>query len=92
LEQLTPRYVGKTSSSKSHTQEHRSCHADPRVVSGFKPRIKELIYPIVTLRSKGCRLWDLDGNEYVDALNGFGSNYFGVLSHVHQRCSESQDR
>ncbi|HYJ09117.1 MAG TPA: aminotransferase class III-fold pyridoxal phosphate-dependent enzyme, partial [Polyangiaceae bacterium] len=77
LEQLTARYVGKTGKSKAHTQEHRKVHADPRVVSGFKPRIKELIYPLVTTRSQGCRLWDLDGNEYIDALNGFGSNYFG---------------
>jgi amino acid adenylation domain-containing protein len=77
LEQLTSRYVGKTGGSKSHTQEHRACHADPRVVTGFKPRIKEVIYPIVTVRSEGCRLWDVDGNEYIDALNGFGSNYFG---------------
>ena len=80
LEQLTSRYVGKTGGSKAHTQEHRACHADPRVVTGFKPRIKEIIYPIVTTRSEGCRLWDLDGNEYVDALNGFGSNYFGYAN------------
>jgi len=80
LEQLTSRYVGKTGSSKAHTQEHRPCHADPRVVTGFKPRIKEIIYPIVTTRSEGCRLWDLDGNQYVDALNGFGSNYFGYAN------------
>ena len=26
---------------------------------------------------KGSRLWDIDGNEYVDALNGFGMNLFG---------------
>jgi glutamate-1-semialdehyde aminotransferase len=77
LDQLTARYVGKTGQSKAHTQEYRAVHADPRVVTGFKPRIKEIIYPIVTTRSEGCRLWDLDGNEYVDALNGFGSNYFG---------------
>ncbi|HEX2876855.1 MAG TPA: amino acid adenylation domain-containing protein [Polyangiaceae bacterium] len=80
LEQLTQRYVGKTGKSKAHTQEYRHCHADPRVVTGFKPRIKEIIYPIVSTRSEGCRLWDLDGNEYVDALNGFGSNYFGYAN------------
>jgi amino acid adenylation domain-containing protein len=80
LEQLTQRYTRKTAKSKAHTQEHRRVHADPRVVTGFKPRIKELIYPIVTSRSEGCRLWDLDGNEYIDALNGFGSNYFGYAA------------
>jgi acyl transferase domain-containing protein/glutamate-1-semialdehyde aminotransferase len=77
LDQLAERYCRKTGKSKAHTQEHRIHHADPRVVTGFKPRIKEIIYPIVTSRAQGCRLWDLDGNEYIDALNGFGSNYFG---------------
>ena len=28
-------------------------------------------------RAQGSRLWDIDGNEYIDALNGFGSNMFG---------------
>lgn len=51
--------------------------ADPRVVSGFKPLTKEIVYPIVINRSKGSRLWDVDGNEYIDVLNGFGSNMLG---------------
>jgi glutamate-1-semialdehyde aminotransferase len=82
LDQLVERYNKKTKGSKSHTQQHRARHADPRVVNGFKPRIKELIYPIVTSRAEGCRLWDLDGNEYVDALNGFGSNFFGYSAKI----------
>ncbi|HEU5479236.1 MAG TPA: aminotransferase class III-fold pyridoxal phosphate-dependent enzyme, partial [Candidatus Tumulicola sp.] len=82
LQNLVDRYCAKTKRSKEHTQEHRKHHADPRVVNGFKPRIKELIYPIVTSRASGCRLWDLDGNEYVDALNGFGSNFFGYSAKV----------
>ena len=36
-----------------------------------------MIYQIVIGRSKGSHLWDLDGNEYVDALNGFGMSLFG---------------
>ena len=51
--------------------------ADPRVVTGFRPAIKELVYPIVVERSQGARVWDIDGNEYVDSLNGFGLNLFG---------------
>src|SRR4029077_8135823 len=38
---------------------------------------KEMVYPIVTERSQGSRLWDVDGNEYVDMTNGFGSILFG---------------
>ncbi|WP_460673974.1 amino acid adenylation domain-containing protein [Larkinella ripae] len=77
LRQLTERYTRKTGGSKKYTQKHRSHMADPRVVSGFKPLTKELVYPIVVNRSKGSRLWDVDGNEYIDVLNGFGSNLFG---------------
>ncbi|MDD1444185.1 acyltransferase domain-containing protein, partial [Dolichospermum sp. ST_sed3] len=75
ISDFTARYNAKTAKSKSYTQAHRAHLADPRVVTGFKPTIKELIYQVVVDRSLGCRMWDLDGNEYVDVLNGFGSNF-----------------
>jgi glutamate-1-semialdehyde aminotransferase len=28
-------------------------------------------------KSQGAHVWDIDGNEYVDVLNGFGMNMFG---------------
>ncbi|MFD2933948.1 amino acid adenylation domain-containing protein [Spirosoma flavum] len=77
LDQLTKRYNQKTQGSKTYAQQHRSYMADPRVVSGFRPLTKEIVYPLVVNQSKGSRLWDIDGNEYIDALNGFGSNLFG---------------
>lgn len=77
LKTFEQEYNGKTAKSKSYSQEHRRIMADPRVVSGFKNEIKELIYPIVTNHSKGSRIMDLDGNEYLDWLNGFGTNMFG---------------
>ncbi|NTS39489.1 amino acid adenylation domain-containing protein [Flavisolibacter sp. BT320] len=77
LESLVHEYTKKTAGSKAYTQKHRSQMADPRVVSGFKPLTKEIVYPIVINRSKGSRLWDVDGNEYIDVLNGFGSNMLG---------------
>jgi len=77
LTRLIDSYTTKTAASKSYTQKNRSIMADPRVVSGFKPLTKEIVYPIVVEKSKGNRLWDLDGNEYIDALNGFGSCFFG---------------
>ncbi|MGC4233786.1 MAG: amino acid adenylation domain-containing protein [Niabella sp.] len=70
-------YNKKTAESKKYTQQHRARMADPRVVSGFKPYTKEMVYSIVAKKSKGCYLWDIDGNKYIDALNGFGSNFFG---------------
>jgi amino acid adenylation domain-containing protein len=77
LNGLIASYTKKTAASKSYAQKNRSVMADPRVVSGFKPLTKEIVYPIVIEKSKGNRLWDLDGNEYIDALNGFGSCFFG---------------
>ncbi|MCC6401593.1 MAG: amino acid adenylation domain-containing protein, partial [Flavobacteriales bacterium] len=73
------RYVAKTAKSKAFTQENRKPMADPRVVTGFKPQTKELIYQVVVDKSSGCHLWDIDGNEYVDILSGFGSSMFGYM-------------
>ncbi|WP_343069164.1 amino acid adenylation domain-containing protein [Hymenobacter citatus] len=77
LHQLTQRYNQKTAGSKAYAQQHRAHMADPRVVSGFRPLTKELVYPLVVNKSKGSRLWDIDGNEYIDVLNGFGSTMLG---------------
>ncbi|RYZ58130.1 MAG: aminotransferase class III-fold pyridoxal phosphate-dependent enzyme, partial [Proteobacteria bacterium] len=77
LDSFQKAYNEKTKSSKAQTQAARSFMADPRVVTGFKPVIKEMIYPILVNKSKGSELWDIDGNHYVDMLNGFGSNFFG---------------
>jgi amino acid adenylation domain-containing protein len=77
LTALIERYSRQTAGSKRLTQQHRQRLADPRVVSGFRSQWKEIVYPIVTNRSRGSRLWDVDGNEYIDLLNGFGPTAFG---------------
>ena len=82
LSEFTRLYNQKTGKSKAYTQQHRGHMADPRVVSGFKPATKELVYSIVINKSKGSHFWDLDGNDYVDALNGFGSSMLGYQPDV----------
>ncbi|CAM9830850.1 unnamed protein product, partial [Chrysoparadoxa australica] len=77
VEKVISAYCAKTPQSKSYTEKYRKVNADPRVVTGFRPEVKELTYPLVVNRSKNQRLWDLDGNEYVDVTCGFGSNFFG---------------
>jgi acyl transferase domain-containing protein/acetylornithine/succinyldiaminopimelate/putrescine aminotransferase len=77
IDQLLSDYAARTAASKAFAQAHRRELADPRTVSGFNPVWKEIVYPIVTERSRGSRLWDIDGNEYIDFLNGFGSVMFG---------------
>lgn len=77
VQMIIDTYCRKTAASKSYTQKYRKVNADPRVVTGFRPEVKELTYPIVVNRSKNQRLWDIDGNEYIDVTCGFGSNFFG---------------
>lgn len=77
IEALVTSYVARTPSSKEWTAKYRKFHADPRTVSGFNRNWKEMIYQLVVERSKGSRLLDIDGNEYIDILNGFGPGFFG---------------
>jgi amino acid adenylation domain-containing protein len=77
LDALTTRYTTKFKSSKAFAQNNRKQLADPRVVSGFRNTLKELIFPIVVERSEGAYLWDIDGTRFIDITCGFGSNFFG---------------
>ena len=56
---------------------NRAHLADPRTVAGFRRAWKEIVYPVVVERSPGSKLWDVDGNEYLDVAMGFGVNLFG---------------
>src|SRR5260221_9009362 len=49
-----------------------------------------MIYPIITNKSKGSRLWDIDGNEYVDILNGFGPIMLGHRPDFVEKAIEQQ--
>ncbi|MDR2214653.1 MAG: aminotransferase class III-fold pyridoxal phosphate-dependent enzyme, partial [Nevskiaceae bacterium] len=71
------RYNRKTAGSKQATAANRGHLSDPRSVAGFRNVWKEMIYPIVSVRSSGSHLWDVDGNDYVDVTNGFGMILFG---------------
>lgn len=77
LDAFTQLYSRLTRQSKELTSKHRNHLSDPRSNAGFRQPWKEIVYPIVTVRSLGSRLWDVDGNEYVDLANGFGSIFFG---------------
>jgi amino acid adenylation domain-containing protein len=77
LDSLVSRYTRRTAGSKKLAASNRPMLADPRSVAGFKQLCKEMVYPISTTRSDGSRVWDVDGNEYVDFVMGFGANLFG---------------
>jgi amino acid adenylation domain-containing protein len=90
LDVLIERVSRRTAKSKSLTQEYRKVLADPRVVSGFRPQWKEMIYSIVTDRSNGSRIWDIDGNEYIDLVNGFGPIMLGHKPDFVEKAIERQ--
>lgn len=77
LTDLIARYTARTPGSKRMTDARRDVLADPRTAAGFRPEWKEIVYPIVCSRSKGSRIWDVDGNEYIDVVNGYGQTAFG---------------
>ncbi|WP_292877327.1 non-ribosomal peptide synthetase/type I polyketide synthase [Nostoc sp. NMS1] len=77
LEALILRYTNRTQQSKQRTQTYRPVIADRRSSTGFRLETKEMLYPIVGDRSLGSRIWDIDGNEYIDISMGFGVHLFG---------------
>ena len=77
LDALIARYTKRTIGSKRLAEQNRPVLADPRSAAGFKQVWKEMVYPIYTVRSDGSRVWDVDGNEYIDFVMGFGASLFG---------------
>ncbi|MEA3151979.1 MAG: hypothetical protein QOD56_2918, partial [Gammaproteobacteria bacterium] len=77
IDTLIARYTAKTPGSKRDTAAYRAVSADPRVAAGFRPEWKEMVYPIVVKTCAGSKLYDVDGNEYIDLVNGFGQTAFG---------------
>ncbi|MEA5552709.1 aspartate aminotransferase family protein [Anabaena cylindrica UHCC 0172] len=77
LTALIERYTKRTKTSKQMGQAYRSVLADPRVPEWFNLATKEMCYLTVGTKAKGSRIWDIDGNEYIDIIMGFGSNLLG---------------
>ncbi|MBD1582658.1 non-ribosomal peptide synthetase/type I polyketide synthase [Pseudoalteromonas sp. S16_S37] len=77
---LASRYCDKTQSSKNLVSAHRAHLADCRASAGFRLSSKEMLYPVFAKRCQGSRIWDIDGNEYIDITMDFGVNLFGHKS------------
>jgi glutamate-1-semialdehyde 2,1-aminomutase len=69
-------YVALTKGSKERWTRMREVLPDghTRSVAFFKP------YPLVLQRGKGSRVWDADGNEYIDLVNNYTALVHG---HAH---------
>lgn len=87
LDRFAADYLSKTPSSHQRRQEC-SVLADARSSQGFFAQApaaarefwlatRQIRYPIVAKRGDGARVWDLDGNEYLDFCLGFGVHLFG---------------
>jgi glutamate-1-semialdehyde 2,1-aminomutase len=52
----------------------------PIAHSNFRVRVAATDYKLFVNRAKGSRIWDVDGNEFVDFLGSFGPT---MLGHAH---------
>ncbi len=77
VETLVRQINERTPLSKVRTQRDRAALADPRTAAGFRQEWKELVYPVIAASAKGSKIRDIDGNDYVDLVNGYGQTMFG---------------
>lgn len=77
LEELISLYTSRTRRSKELTARFRPVLADSRAAVGFRFTTKEMLYPITGAKARGARIWDVDGNEYIDITMGQGVTLFG---------------
>ena len=78
LQNVIDLYNRRTARSKQFAADNRAALADKSSIGfNFSPETKEMCYPVVAAGSQGSKLWDIDGNEYIDILMGLGANLFG---------------
>nr|QKW94363.1 aminotransferase [Stigmatella erecta] len=77
IQQLITSVTAKAPQSKRLAQHYRQVLADNRVSAGFRPLLKEMVFPIVAEKAQGAHVTDVDGNSYLDFTMGFGAHFFG---------------
>ncbi|MEW5723708.1 MAG: aspartate aminotransferase family protein [Thermodesulfobacteriota bacterium] len=79
---IVARYREKTKKSHQHLALAREYlpGGDTRRVSFYPP------YPAFMERGQGCRIWDVDGNEYLDFQNNYTSLIHG---HAHPQVTQA---
>ena len=69
-------FRAKTSGSRQRTETLREGFADLRLIYGYAEDffflLKPVMYPVHFGKAEGCRLWDVDGNEYYDVTGSYG--------------------
>ncbi len=77
LNALIERITSRAPKTKAWVQKYRPKLADPRTVAGFRRAWKEIVFPVVSDRSQGAYIWDIDGNKFIDVAMGFGVAMYG---------------
>jgi glutamate-1-semialdehyde aminotransferase len=77
FDRLGGRYLARTETSRRINEQQRPVLAHPRAANRFDKRWKAFVYPLVGTRASGSRMWDVDGNEYIDLTMGLGALLFG---------------
>jgi natural product biosynthesis luciferase-like monooxygenase protein/amino acid adenylation domain-containing protein len=90
LEEFITRYTRRTQKSKQHAQQYRRRHAGRTGGVGMRPNLKEIYYPLIARRSEGSKIWDIDGNRYIDVAMGFGVYLFGHAAPFIKEALEGQ--
>jgi glutamate-1-semialdehyde aminotransferase len=101
IAQFADAYTARTPGSAAARRAAWPFLADPRSSSGYSSHAplamrelwtatKRIRYPIVGQRCAGSRVWDIDGNEYIDFGLGFGVHLFGhkpefIVEAMHRR-------
>ncbi len=74
--------------TKVFTKSERLYESTKRIVPGGVHTNFKYMYPhpLYFSKAKGSRLWDVDGNEYIDCVVGFGPC---ILGHGHPKVTEA---
>lgn len=77
-DEVINKFSSRTTKSKNLAAKSRSKHADKSAIGAtFDSRFKEIYYPLIIDSANGSKLQDIDGNEYIDILQGLGASLFG---------------
>ena len=82
LQILAERYTTRTAKSKCLAQQQKKQWANGRFAMGYSKPWKEMLYPIYATQGDGAKIWDEDGNEYIDFAMGFGVHLYGHRSPI----------
>ncbi|AZZ55048.1 MupA/Atu3671 family FMN-dependent luciferase-like monooxygenase [Rathayibacter iranicus] len=78
FDDVVRRYQLKTGASREYAERNQAHLVNNRrFVAPSNRYAAQLRYPLCGVRSAGSKLWDADGNEYVDLSMGFGAHLLG---------------